>query len=387
MQTVYLDNAATSFPKAPTVVSEMSRYLSAVGGNLGRGSYSAATEAELTALTLRERLSVLFGSPDVEACLFTPGATWGLNLVLKGFLNSGDHVLVSAMEHNAVMRPLHGLAGVNVEKVPCASDGSLRVEDLAARIQPKTRLVCLTHASNVCGTVLPVEEIGALCKTRGITFVVDAAQTAGHIPINRVAIHADALILPAHKGLLGPQGIGAALMSANFARQVRPFIEGGTGSRSNLETQPLELPDKFEAGTQNIPGMYGFLAGLEYITPHMEGFHTAAMRLCGLLLEGASHLPHTRLLGKIGLEGRMPIVALDFEGLDNAMVADRLSRDFGIATRCGLHCAPSAHQTLGSFPQGAVRFSIGAFNTEEDIHTTISALRMIVTDKRTFAQA
>jgi len=323
----------------------------------------------------------------VEACIFTPGATWGLNLVLKGFLNPGDHVLVSAMEHNAVMRPLNSLAGIDVEKVPCAPDGTLQMADFAVRIQPKTRLVCMTHASNVCGTLLPVEEIGALCSSRGIAFVIDAAQTAGHIPLHREALCADALILPAHKGLLGPQGIGAVLMSAKFARQVRSFIEGGTGSRSNLETQPLELPDKFEAGTQNIPGMYGFLAGLDYVRLHMEHIHTHAMRLCGLLLESANHLPHTRILGKPSLEGRMPVVALDFDGLDNAMVADRLSHDFGIATRCGLHCAPSAHQTLGSFPQGAVRFSIGAFNTEEDIQATIRALHVIVTDRHSFAQA
>lgn len=386
MQTIYLDNAATSFPKAPTVISEMTRYLSTVGGNLGRGGYSAATEAELTALTLRERLCVLFGSPDVEACIFTPGATWGLNLVLKGLLNPGDHVLVSAMEHNAVMRPLHSLAGVSIEKVHCEPDGSLHVDELASRIRPETRLVCLTHASNVCGTVLPIEEIGSLCKACGIVFVVDAAQTAGHVPLSREALHADALIIPAHKGLLGPQGIGAALMSTEFAHRVRPFIVGGTGSHSNLETQPAELPDKFEAGTQNIPGMYGFLAGIEYVSPRMETLHAAAMRLCGQLLEGTCRLPHTRLLGKPGLEGRMPVVALDFVGLDNAMVADRLSRDFGIATRCGLHCAPSAHHTLGSFPQGAVRFSLGAFNTEEDIRATICALHTIVTDRHTFAQ-
>ncbi|HNW85794.1 MAG TPA: aminotransferase class V-fold PLP-dependent enzyme [Candidatus Limiplasma sp.] len=386
MQNIYLDNAATSYPKAPTLASEMCRYLTQVGGNPGRGSYAAATDAEMTGLTLRERLCELFGSPDAQACVFTPGATWGLNLVLKGFVRPGDHVLVSSVEHNAVMRPLRGFAGVDVEKVPCAEDGTMRVEDVASRIRPYTRLVCVTHASNVCGTLLPVEEIGALCQSRHIALMVDAAQTAGHLPLHRTRMGADALVIPAHKGLLGPQGIGAVLMDATFAKLVRPLISGGTGSRSHLETQPLDLPDKFEAGTLNTPGIYGFLAALNYLAPLRAGFATESMRLCGLLLEGAAQLPHTRILGKSGLEGRVPVVSMDFPGLDNAMVADRLARDFQIATRCGLHCAPAAHQTLQTYPNGTVRFSIGAFNTEAEILETLNALRTIVTERRTFAQ-
>jgi len=285
------------------------------------------------------------------------------------------------------MRPLNSFAGVAVEKVPCALDGTLRVEDVALRLRPYTKLVCITHASNVCGTLLPVEDIGALCRSRRIAFLVDAAQTAGHLPLNRERMGADALVLPAHKALLGPQGIGAVLMNPVFAKSLKPLVSGGTGSRSNLETQPLDLPDKFEAGTQNIPGIYGFLAALDYLAPRMEAFQTQSMRLCGLLLEGAARLPKARILGKTGIEGRVPVVSLDFQDMDNAMVADRLARDFHIATRCGLHCAPAAHHTLGTFPQGTVRFSIGAFNTQADILETLSALRTIVTERHTFAQA
>ena len=387
MANIYLDQAATSFPKAPEVASEMVRYLSQIGGNPGRGSYSAVTDAEQTLLTLREQLSKQFGSPDVEACILTPGATYGINLVLHGYLQPGDHVLVSSMEHNAVMRPLNAIPGCLVEKVPCESDGSMCVAELAKRIRPQTRLICLTHASNVCGTLLPVEEVGALCAERGIAYVVDAAQTVGHIPISRVQLHADALIFPAHKGLLGPQGIGATLMSRAFAKQVRPFVSGGTGSRSNMETQPQELPDKFEAGTQNIPGIYGFLAALRYTLPAMPVHHQHMMHLCERLLEGAHALPNVRVLGKPGVEGRIPVVALDFNAMDNALVTDRLAREFGIATRCGLQCSPSAHHTLGSYPQGAVRFSIGASNTIEDIEQTLTALEVIVTDRRSFSQA
>lgn len=387
MQTVYLDNAATSFPKAPGVAERMSRYLNEIGGNPGRGGYAAVSEAEWTALALREQLCALLGSQDGEACILTPGATWGLNMVLSGYLNPGDHVLVSALEHNAVLRPLNMLTGVTVEKVPCALDGSLRPEDVAARIKPNTKLVCLTHASNVCGTLLPVEAVGAMCREFGVAFVVDAAQTAGHVPVSREQCGADALVVPGHKGLLGPQGIGAVLMEKSFAKKLRPLIAGGTGSRSNLETQPSELPDKFEAGTQNVPGIYGLLAALEYMVPRMDAFHAASMRLCGILLEGVHRLPHVRLLGKPGVEGRVPVVALDFDGLDNALVADRLWREFGIATRCGLQCAPSAHHALGSFPQGAVRCSIGPFNTETDIRATLDALQAIVADRHTIAKA
>ena len=386
MRNIYLDNAATSFPKAPGVPEQMVRYLTDVGGNLGRGSYAAVTQAENTVMTLRERLCDLLGSPDPEACVFTPGATYGLNMVLKGLLRPGDHVLVSSMEHNAVMRPLHQLEGIRVEKVPCDPNGTLRPADVASRIRPDTRLVCITHASNVCGTLLPVEQVGAICQERSVAFVIDAAQTAGHLRVSREAFHADAIVVPAHKGLLGPQGIGAVLMSLPFAHALAPFVTGGTGSRSHQETQPAELPDKFEAGTLNIPGMYGWLAALDYLAPRMAALHEQEMKLCARLLEGAAALPHTRVLGKSGPEGRVAVVALDFPGLDNAMVSDRLARDFGIATRCGLHCAPAAHHTLESFPQGAVRLSLGWASTEADIEDTLSALRTIVTERQPFAQ-
>lgn len=384
MQTIYLDNAATSFPKAPGVAEAMAGYLSGNGANLNRGASLAASQAEDTALALRDALCDAFGSPEAEACILTPGATYGLNLVLQGILRPGDHVLVSSVEHNAVMRPLNLIAGLRVERVPCAPDGSMAAADLASRLRADTRLVCLTHASNVSGTLLPVAEAGALCRQRGVPFVVDAAQTAGHIPVSREALGADALVLPAHKGLLGPQGIGAVLMSRAFAQRVAPLIAGGTGSHSSQETQPQELPDKFEPGTQNIPGIYGWLAALAYALPHMDARHREAMRLSALLLEGAARLPGVRVLGKPGLEGRLPVVSLTFATADNAIVADRLARQYGIATRCGLHCAPSAHKTLGSYPDGAVRFSIGTGNTESDIAETLAALRAILIDRRAF---
>jgi selenocysteine lyase/cysteine desulfurase len=203
MRSVYLDHAATSFPKAPGVPEAITRYLTAVGGNPGRGSYAAATAAENAAFTLRENLCALFDSPDPESCIFTPGATWGLNLVLKGFLKAGDHVLVSSMEHNAVMRPLNQIAGLTVEKVPCAPDGAMNAADVAARIRPETKLVCVAQASNVCGTLQPVEEIGAVCAERNVRFVVDAAQAAGHVPVSLMRFHADAVVVPATRACWG----------------------------------------------------------------------------------------------------------------------------------------------------------------------------------------
>lgn len=385
MQTIYLDHAATSFPKAPGVADAMAHYLNDIGANIGRGQSSGATDAEWTVFALREKLGEAFGSPDASACILTPGATFGLNLVLKGCLRAGDHALVSAVEHNAVLRPLSQVPGITVEKVPCDPDGSLPLDALASRIRPNTRLVCLTHASNVCGTLLPIAQVGALCRELGIPFVVDAAQTAGHVPVNREGFSADALILPAHKGLLGPQGIGAALLAPQFAHALPSLVAGGTGSRSALETQPEELPDKFESGTLNLPGAYGFLAALTYGVPRRETLHAQAMERCGQLLEGVARLPGVRILGKQGIEGRVATVALDFATLDNAMVSDRLAKVYGIATRCGLHCAPSAHRTLGSYPQGAVRLSIGHGNTDADIHETLIALEDILTDRRRFA--
>lgn len=385
MSIIYLDNAATSYPKAPNVPQAMLKYLQDCGGNPSRGSYQAATAAETTMLLLRETLCKFFDSPEVESCIFTPGATFGLNLLLKGFLRPGDHVLVSSMEHNAVMRPLNQLNGVLVEKVPCAPDGTLRVSDVEASIRPETRLVCLTHASNVCGTLLPVEEVGALCKAHGITYIIDAAQSAGHVPVHRKAFNADAVVVPSHKGLLGPQGIGAVLMSRSFAEQVTALVAGGTGSRSSMETQPEDLPDKFEAGTQNLPGIYGLYAAMQYISAHREAIHQADMHLCGEFLEGVSKLPNVRILGKQGLEGRVSVVSLDFTDMDNAMISNQLARKYGISTRCGLHCAPSAHHTLGSFPQGSVRFAIGYGNTQAEIAETVSALQAIVSQRTLYA--
>ena len=380
MHTVYLDNAATSFPKPPTVGARMREYVDEVGASVNRGSYQAAQQAELVTLRLRQRLCALFGFADPSHVILTPGNTWGLNMLLLGALRRGDHVLVSAMEHNAVMRPLTQLAkhGVAFDRIPCDAEGRLQADRIETMLRPNTRLVLLAHASNVSGTVQDAAAVGEICAARGIAFALDAAQTAGHIPLDFTALHLSALSVPAHKGLMGPQGIGALLLRPDFAETIEPLVSGGTGSVSDSEDIPLYLPDRFEPGTPNLPGIYGWEAALEYlegITVEAVAAHDRA--LTARLLGGLREIPGVVLVGSDTTAGRVGVFSLDFPGKDNAEIAARLEEGFGILTRCGLHCAPSAHRTLGTFPRGTVRLSLGWFNTEDDIDRALQAVKAV----------
>ena len=380
MHTVYLDNAATSFPKPPTVGARMREYVDEVGASVNRGSYQAAQQAELVTLRLRQRLCALFRFADPAHVILTPGNTWGLNMLLLGALRRGDHVLVSAMEHNAVMRPLTQLAkhGVAFDRIPCDAEGRLQADRIETMLRPNTRLVLLAHASNVSGTVQDAAAVGEICAARGIPFALDAAQTAGHIPLDFTALHLSALSVPAHKGLMGPQGIGALLLRPDFAKTIEPLVSGGTGSVSDSEDIPLYLPDRFEPGTPNLPGIYGWEAALEYlegITVEAVAAHDRA--LTARLLGGLREIPGVVLVGSDTTAGRVGVFSLDFPGKDNAEIAARLEEGFGILTRCGLHCAPSAHRTLGTFPRGTVRLSLGWFNTEDDIDRALQAIKAV----------
>ena len=380
MHTVYLDNAATSFPKPPMVGARMREYVDEVGAPVNRGSYEAAQQAELVTLRLRQRLCALFGFADPSHVILTPGNTWGLNMLLLGALRRGDHVLVSAMEHNAVMRPLTQLAkhGVVFDRIPCDAEGRLQADRIETMLRLNTRLVLLAHASNVSGTVQDAAAVGEICAARGIAFALDAAQTAGHIPLDFTALHLSALSVPAHKGLMGPQGIGALLLRPDFAKTIEPLVSGGTGSVSDSEDIPLYLPDRFEPGTPNLPGIYGWEAALEYlegITVEAVAAHDRA--LSERLLAGLRDMPSVVLVGLYTAEGRVGVFSLDFPGKDNAEIAARLEEGFGILTRCGLHCAPSAHRTLGTFPRGTVRLSLGWFNTEADIDRALQAVKAL----------
>ncbi|NLD83956.1 MAG: aminotransferase class V-fold PLP-dependent enzyme, partial [Clostridiales bacterium] len=259
MQAYYFDNAATSYPKAPEVANAMRHYVQDVGANVNRANYEESTAAAMTLLSLRERLCRLFHFAHVRYAVVTPGMTYALNQALKGYLRPGDHVLVSSMEHNAVMRPLAQLAdlGVSVSRIPCGRDGLMDPQDAEKLIRPNTRLACIIHASNVSGSILPVAELGDIFHRHGVPFVLDAAQTAGHLDVDFEALHLSALCVPGHKGLLGPGGIGAMLLAPAFAQKLTPLVAGGTGSNSDSEALPDFFPDKLEAGTMNLPGVYG----------------------------------------------------------------------------------------------------------------------------------
>lgn len=380
MNTIYLDNGATSFPKPPAVAQAMLQYMTEVGASINRGVYGSAQAAGMTTLMLREGLCRLFHHSDPTHCVLTAGNTMGLNMVLRGWLRPGDHCLVSSVEHNAVMRPLHDLAeqGVTFDRIPCDRDGHLNPADIPALIRPNTRLLVMAHGSNVSGAVQDAMAVGAICHEHGIPFVLDAAQTAGHWPIDFEAMHLSALSVPGHKGLMGPSGIGALLLSADFAKNLTPILTGGTGSASDSEAQPDYMPDKFESGTPNLPGIYGFHAAVDFILDTgVEVLQERERQLTKYFLDKLRDVKDIRLAGPWDLENRVGVISVDFAQVDNAEAAYRLEQDYGILTRCGLHCAPSAHKTLGTFPQGTVRFSVGHYTTETEIDTAVQAIAEI----------
>ena len=375
MEKVYADNSSTSFPKAPGVSDAVKAFLDEGAYNAGRGGYGATYDVEMEVLAARKLLAHLFGAP-ARNVIFTPGVTYSLNMVLRGFLQPGDHVVTTSMEHNGVMRCLHDLAqsGVKYDVAPCDSDGGLDVAILEKLINPATKAVVVNHASNVCGTILPIYDIADICRARGVRLIVDAAQTAGLLPLDAARI--DAIAFTAHKGLLAMPGLGGFVVSSDFASQIRPIISGGTGSMSADIAQPGFLPDKFESGTLNIPAIIGLKRALEYIeTIGVDAIHRKEMCLADAFISGIRDIRGIKIIGKQGTEDCIAVVSLDFVGRDNAEIAAKLDADHGIMTRCGLHCAPGAHRTLGTYPHGTVRFSFGHFNTQEEIAWILSKLR------------
>ena len=381
MKYIYLDNASTTFPKAPNVANAMSDYLTNYGININRGSYALAYDVEDIIYTTRQRLNNVFNSHDPSHVIFTQNVTMSLNMVIKGLLKSGDHVLVSTMEHNAVMRPLTQLLdnGITFDVIPCDVTGSIEIDAIESLIRPNTVAIIINHASNVCGTIQPIQSIGALCKAHNLHFIVDAAQTAGVIPINVKACHIDALCFTGHKGLLGPQGIGGIILTKEIAQTLTPLIAGGTGSFSHLETMPTHMPYAFEAGTLNLPGIIGLNEGLSYIEAvGMKNIHNHELALTKTFLECLRSITGINIIGKQDIQDRTAVVSITIDGMDPASIAYELESTYHIMTRVGLHCAPRAHQTLGTYPEGTVRFSFGYANTMEDIETALSALHKIV---------
>ena len=379
MKTIYLDNAATSFPKPEGVARAMVRYVNEVGAPLNRSVYGSAREAELVTLSLREKLKTFFRFPEKAThVILTPGNTYALNFILKGYLRPGDHVIVSSMEHNAVMRPLLQLKGVSFDRVMADETGLLDPEAIRPLIRPNTRLILMAHGSNVSGAVQDGAAIGRIAGELGIPFVLDAAQTAGHFPVDFQGFGLSGLCVPGHKGLLGPAGIGAMLVTDDLAKQLTPPIAGGTGSASDSEELPNFLPDRFESGTMNLPGIFGWEAAMDCIMDRgIDALRAHEKALTARFIAGVLDIPRVRLCGPTDMAHRVGVISLDFLNRDNAAVAFQLEQDYGILIRCGLHCAPSAHKTLGTFPRGTVRFSLGFANTEADVDAALAAVRAL----------
>lgn len=380
MERIYMDNGATSFPKAPGVGEAMCHYIEHIGVNVGRGAYEKAYNAQRVVLETREMLADLFEAASSQNIVFTKNITESLNIVLKGLLMPGDHVVISSVEHNAVMRPLSGLekSGVVVTRVKTDSEGNLDLQGFYNAVNHKTKLVLMTHASNVSGTILDLAPVGAYCRENGIWLVVDAAQTAGVIPVSLRTLTADAICFTGHKGLLGPQGIGGIAFRSAFADVVKPLIEGGTGSASESEIQPALMPDKFEAGTPNLPGIFGLHSALMYLKEvGISSIHAHEMALVRRFKEALDGVEGIRWIGRADYEWRMGLVSLDFENGDNAEVAHELENVYNISTRVGMHCAPAAHKTFGTFPKGTVRFSFSGFTTFDEIDKTTRAILII----------
>jgi cysteine desulfurase/selenocysteine lyase len=379
---IYLDNAATSWPKPPEVLKAMTDVLELAGGNPGRSGHRLSVAAAREVYNAREDIASFFNVADPLRVIFTANATHGINIALKGLLKPGDHVVTSSIEHNAVMRPLRSLEkqGVRLSIVPCAADGSLDVRDVVRAMNPRTRLVAITHASNVMGTILPVAEVASVAHKAGALLLVDAAQTAGIIPIDMPAMGIDFLAFTGHKELQGPPGIGGLAIGENIdVSQMEPLMRGGTGSHSASEEQPDDLPDKFESGTLNLVGIAGLHAGIQWVRD--RGIDTIRAHLKELtlaLINGLSELPGIKVYGPLDTSNTVAVVSFSVHHKRVSEVGLKLDEEYGILCRVGLHCAPAAHKTMGSFPEGTVRLAPGVFTTMDDISTTLRAIEQVI---------
>lgn len=381
---VYLDNGATSFPKPPAVAPAMTRYLLEVGGSPGRSGHRLSQEAARIVFDCREAVAALIGAPDSKRVIFTLNATQALNTAIYGILRHGDRVVTTSMEHNSVMRPLRDLERrgiIALHVVTCDGAGRLdprRLEEAVRAHRP--RLVAAVHASNVTGSVIPLRDIGGICRAAGALLLLDAAQSAGALPIDVEADRVDLLAFTGHKSLFGPQGTGG--LWAREGIDPEPLVRGGTGSNSELEEQPEFWPDRLESGTPNAVGLAGLLAGLQFIAAEgVAAIQTREAALVRRLLAGLAGIPGLRVYGPDHAEERTPVVSVTFEGLFPSEAGFLLEEGFKVLTRVGLHCAPAAHRTIGTYPQGTVRLTPGYFTTVADIDTAIEGCRYLAAKK------
>jgi cysteine desulfurase family protein len=359
----------------------MNRFMEEVGANPGRSGHSLSVDAARIVYEAREALSVLFHVKDSSRIVFTLNATESINLALKGLLKYKDHVITSSMEHNSVMRPLRDLEkrGIELSIIPCSNEGMLDPEEVERKIRSNTRMVVLNHASNVTGALLPVKEVGFITGRRDLLFLVDGAQTAGTYSIDVERDGIDLLAFTGHKSLYGPQGTGGLVIGERVnEKEMVPLKQGGTGSRSEFEEQPDFLPDRFESGTPNGVGIAGLLAGVQFVLERgVEQIRQNEIALTQKLIEGIKEIPRVKVYGPQNQGDRIATLSFNFTHLSSSNGASCLEKEFGILCRPGLHCAPAAHHTIGTFPEGTIRFGLGAFNTVEEIEAAIQAVSLI----------
>jgi cysteine desulfurase / selenocysteine lyase len=379
---IYLDNAATTWPKPPQVLKAMSSVLERAGGNPGRSGHRLSVAAAREIYDTREDLARFFHISDPLRVIFTGGATHALNLALKGLLKPGDNVVATSMEHNAAMRPLRYLEkkGVSIKVVRCASDGTLDPDEVAKVLNSKTRLIVCVHGSNVTGTILPVAEVASIAHEAGAFLLVDAAQTAGALPIDVTKMGIDLLAFTGHKELLGPPGTGGLIIADRVdVTKIESLMQGGTGSNSESEEHPGDMPDKFECGTPNLPGIAGLHAGIRWINAKgIEEIRDHHKKITAALIDGLSNLKGIKLYGTLDAEHSAAIVSFTVTGKNVSEIGFRLDEKYGILCRVGLHCAPAAHRTIGSFPEGTVRLSPGISTTMDEISTAVKAIGEII---------
>lgn len=375
---IYLDNAATTYPKPECVYEAIMDCMKNYCANPGRAGHKLAMKAAREIYDTRENIAKLFNVDNPMNIVFTNNATDSLNLAIKGLVKSGDHIITTSMEHNSVIRPIKALEKNNVENtvVQCDKDGFLNIEDLKSAIKPNTKLIVTTHASNVCGTLIDIKSVGEVAKENNILYLVDASQTAGVYDIDTKKINVDMIAAPGHKCLLGPQGTGILYIREGLELNI--LKEGGTGSKSEDLFQPNLLPDKYESGTHNTPGIVGLNQGVKFIFEEgIDNIRKHEEDLCEYMLNRLEEVPNIVIYGPKDSKKRAAVISINIGNMDSGEITFLLDSEYDIATRSGIHCAPLAHKTLGTLEQGAVRFSLGYFNTKQDIDTAIEALKQI----------
>ncbi len=379
---IYLDNAATSWPKPPAVYDAVDKYLRVNGAPVGRSAYREAAEVERIIESARAAVARLIGASDASQIIFTTNGTEALNLAIHGLLRSGDHAICTWADHNSVLRPLRQLeehGQVEVTRVRCDASGLVSPNEIQAALRWNTRLIAMLHASNVTGAIQPVAEIGRLAQQHGARFLVDVAQSLGHVPLSIDEMHADFLAAPGHKGLLGPLGTGVLYVRPGLESQLQSLRQGGTGTRSDEDRQPETVPDKFEAGNHNVPGLIGLAAALRWIESQgIPKIFEHEQQLADRLRQGLRTIPGVRMYEAKPSTSSVGVVSIAIEGYDPQEAAALLDVSFGVQVRAGLHCAPLVHRALGTLEQGGtVRFSLGAFNTNDDVDAAIAAVKEI----------